>query len=138
MEIRNQWYVNKNRPTLACPKEQAAKQSFKEECDINNILKKYEKTGVLPDMIRNNPQYGDFSNVGTYQDAFMVVQKAHEQFNALDARVRDRFQNDPAQFLEFTSDARNLPEMEKLGMAIPKSPKAVEEAVKTESGEVKK
>ena len=57
------------------------KQSFKDECDINNILKKYETTGALPSLILENPQYGDYSNVPAYQDALNIVMKAEEQFS---------------------------------------------------------
>lgn len=94
------------------------KQSFKDECDINQIVKRYETTGQLPDMIKTNPQYGDFSQVGTYMDSLEIVSKAHEQFEALNAHIRARFDNDPAKFLDFASDPKNLKEMVSLGLAV--------------------
>lgn len=92
------------------------KQAFKDECDINNILAKYNKTGLLPDMIKANPQYGDFSDVPDYQTSLNIVAKVQEQFENLPAKVRDRFKNDPSQFLEFVNNKENLPEMEKMGL----------------------
>lgn len=92
------------------------KQSFKDECDINNILKKYETTGSLPSLILENPQYGDYSDVPTYQDALDTVMKAEEQFSALSSKLRDRFDNDPAKFLEFADNPENKEELFELGL----------------------
>lgn len=94
------------------------KQSFKEECDINNILARYQTTGVLPDLILENPQYGDFSEVPDYHQALNLVSKAHEQFASLDAQVRSRFDNDPAKFLDFATNPQNTHEMVKMGLAV--------------------
>jgi len=92
------------------------KQSFKDECDINSIVKKALRNGLLPDG-NVNPIYGDFSDVKTYQEGLNVVLRAETQFNALPAHVRSKFQNDPAQFLEFATDPKNSEEMISLGLA---------------------
>lgn len=94
------------------------KQSFKDDTDINNITAKYERTGALPDMIKENPRYGDFSEAPDYQAALDTVMHAQAQFDALDARIRARFGNDPAQFLEFATNRENIDEMVKLGLAV--------------------
>ena len=44
-------------------------------------------------------------------------------FDGLDAFVRARFQNDPAQFLEFVSDPKNAQEMTSLGIVTGKKSK---------------
>lgn len=93
-------------------------QACKDECDINKIMKKFEHTGKLPDMIKSNAQYGDFSNVPTYQEACDVVFKAQEQFMSLSAQSRKRFHNDPAEMLDFCSKEENREEMYKLGLAV--------------------
>lgn len=92
-------------------------QNSKAECDINNIMRKYQATGQLPSMIKNNPRYGDFSNVPDYQGAMETVLLAQHQFEALPSRLRERFYNDPARFLEFVSNKENVSEMVKLGLA---------------------
>lgn len=102
---------------LNTPEDSRTKQSFKDECDINNILESYNRTGRLPDLIKENPQFGDFSDPLTYQDALNTVLMAETQFNALDSDIRERFSNDPIKFLDFTSDPKNLPEMVTLGLA---------------------
>lgn len=94
------------------------KQEFKDELDINNILKKYNKTGQLPDMIRKDPKYGDFSSPLDYQESMNLVLHAHEQFQNLPARARERFNNDPEKFLVFATDPANAKEMVRLGLAV--------------------
>lgn len=96
------------------------KQSEAAACDINWIVDRFAKTGELPGLIKENPEYGDFSTLGDYQRCLEVVMKAQEQFEALDPRVRGRFQNDPARFLEFATDPANLKEMVKMGLAVEK------------------
>lgn len=109
------------------------KQAEKDACDVNLILNRFERTGVLPDMIRQDGRYGDFSDVGTYQEALNTVILAQEQFEALDAHVRDRFGNDPMKMLEFCSRSENLEEMVKLGLAVA-SPVTPSQPAATDSG----
>lgn len=107
------------------------KQSFKDECDINQIMKKFEKTGILPDLIKTNPVYGDFSDPKTYQESLNLVHHAQEQFSNLSSKVRERFNNDPQKFLEFTSNAENADEMAKMGLLKEESVKRVTESRET-------
>lgn len=93
------------------------KQSFRDECDINNILKKYLKTGILP-VVTRVQQYGDFSEVSDYQGALHTVMSAQEAFMDLPSKVRERFMNDPGQFLEFMADPKNGKEAVELGLAV--------------------
>lgn len=109
-------YGKKYEP-LKCGKTET-KQHFKNEVDINTIMRRYVKTGALPQMIRDNAAYGDFSNVPSYHEAQNIIIKAYEQFNALDVDVRKRFKNDPAEMLAFVSDPSNKEEMYELGLAI--------------------
>jgi len=90
-------------------------QSFRDECDINNILRKFNVTGQLP-IGSVQPEYGDFSGVTDYQSALNAVMAAQDSFLALPAKVRARFDNDPAFFIEFASDEANKDEMRALGL----------------------
>lgn len=110
------------------------KQSMSKDCDINQILKQYKQTGQLPDLIKTNPQYGDFSNPLDYQDSLNQVIKAQEQFAALPSHVRSRFANDPVQFLAFATNEANGEELIRLGLATKRpetQPEASEPASKT-------
>lgn len=125
--------------------DKKAKQSMKKDCDINNILRKYKKTGHLPELIKRNAQYGDFSQIEDYQTSLNTVKKAQEQFDSLSAEVRKKFENDPAKMLDFVSNPENIEEMYNLGLAVKPEEineepvideKQVEEVVKDESTSV--
>lgn len=95
-------------------------QSFKEECDINNIVKKAEKAGFFPPQLEQ--QYGDFSDPVDFREAMELVLHAEEQFSSLPANVRARFGNSPEAFLEFATDANNAEELVRLGLATKREP----------------
>ena len=136
MFIRNPYNYDTNlaseESALYCEDPSRTKQSFKEECDINTILKRFNITGQVP-VGPLQPQYGDFSGVIDYQTALNAVIAAQDSFNALPATLRNRFANDPAAFVDFCSDESNRQEMIRLGLVIEKatevaveSPKAAE------------
>lgn len=111
------------------------KQAFKKDCDINYIMAKYEKTGVIEHVARYNGQYGDFGDVEDYQTSLNKVIAADEMFMTLPANVRKRFGNNPGEFLDFVSDEANIDEMVALGLAKPKVSVSKPE-VKTENSDV--
>lgn len=100
-------------------------QHLAEETDINNIMAKYRRTGELRHVTSMAGEYGDFSNVPDYKTAMEHIMQADALFMELPAKVRDRFGNDPAQFIEFATDEKNLDELRKLGLA-PEAPRAPE------------
>lgn len=108
------------------------KQSFVPECDINNILKQYRVTGQLRHISARAAQgaYQDLPDPMEFQESMNLIIAAEQSFASLPSRVRDRFGNDPGQFLAFMGDPANQDEMIKLGLAtrIPDPPKAPSEA----------
>lgn len=94
------------------------KQEFKEEVNINTIVRRFGLDGKLPQGVRM-PTYGDFSQVGDFRTALEAIRSAEASFMALPARVRARFENDPAQFVAFCSDKANLSEARELGLVPP-------------------
>jgi phage internal scaffolding protein len=83
------------------------KQSFAKACDINNIMKKYEKTGVLTHVVNSKGLYGDFTQAGDYHAALNSVKAAEENFMALPASIRNQFKNDPGLLLQAMEKAQN-------------------------------
>lgn len=100
------------------------KQSFRDECDINNILRQFNVTGQLP-VGSVQPQYGDFSGITDYQSALNAVMAAQDSFLALPAKVRAKFDNDPALFVDWASDEANKDEMKALGLLREETAQAV-------------
>lgn len=105
-------------------------QSFASECDINNIINQYEVTGFLNHTNPLPPMQGDFSEYGPGTD-FLSAQnylvEAQASFDALPAKIRARFQNNPAELLNFLEDPENRSDAIKLGLLNPEaeSPPAV-------------
>ncbi|WNK14877.1 MAG: internal scaffolding protein [Microvirus sp.] len=98
--------------------EGRTKQDFASECDINVIMARYKKTGLLDFVNKNAPRYGDITGVD-FQEAHALITTGKTMFAELPSNIRDRFENDPAQFLEFTSNSDNLQEMASLGLLSP-------------------
>lgn len=104
---------------LACEEPSLAQQQFRDECDINTILKRFNITGELPNAPLS-PRYGDFTGIGDYKTALDRVMAAEDEFASLPAPLRARFNNDPAQLIEFLDNEENRSEAEKLGLVEPK------------------
>lgn len=109
---------------LRCDDASLTQQQFKEEADINTIVDRFMKSGVLPTPV-NMPQYMDYEGVFDFQSAMNVVRQADENFMRLDAKVRSRFNNSPQEFLEFFADPSNVEEAIRLGLAIPQTSSSV-------------
>lgn len=91
-------------------------QQFKDECDINTIVRQFGLTGKLPAAIYA-PTYGDFTGVEDFQSSLHAIQRATDAFMQLPALARERFGNDPQAFVAFCSDPRNADEMKALNLS---------------------
>lgn len=97
-----------------------AQQQYKDECDINNIMKKYSTTGEFTHLTSKEGRYADFSQIESYQEMLDTVRYAQDAFASLPAETRSRFRNDPGQLLEFVQNPENYDEGVKLGLVQPK------------------
>ncbi len=91
------------------------KQSEAKATNINTIVAQYDRTGILPSDGRE-ALFADVSDAPDYRTALDLIQKADELFMDIPAAVRARFENDPAIFLDFTSDPANRDEMVEMGL----------------------
>lgn len=102
---------------IACTKEEdMTRQSDKDSCDINLIMKQYDTTGRMPATINRMPQYGDYTNVTDYQTALDLVLASEREFNGLPAHIRNEFDNDPGLLLDFVEDPANNDEAIEMGL----------------------
>lgn len=120
------------RVDMTFKKPSRTKQSFQDECNINKIMAKYEKTGLINHLNRFQGDYGDYLDVQDYQTSCNQVLAAQEAFDSLPAAVRRRFENNPASFLEFVGNPENKDEMVKLGLL--KAPRPEREPVEADGG----
>lgn len=93
-------------------------QSFKKDCDINEIWRRYVKTGVLEAGRGGEPKYGDFDNDPGLQECLNRVLSAERRFDALSSDIRDQVDNDPVQLIEFLADPANQKRAIELGLAV--------------------
>ncbi len=125
--IRTQYNYDHNAASdesgLECKDSSLAQQHHLEECDINTIMERFGQTGQLP-QTPLAPSYGDFSGVMDYHTAMNAIIAAEEQFDALPAQLRARFDNDPAKLIDFLEIDSNRQEAESLGLVNPISPTA--------------
>lgn len=124
--------VKRRRVSLDCSVEPSRTDpSFAQELDINNIVKRYVKTGVLGDPARAAAQrYGDFSQIPSFHEMMNRISAANEVFAALPSRVRESFDNDPGRFITASSTPEGAELMVKLGLATKREPKPPVEAPK--------
>jgi phage internal scaffolding protein len=104
-----------NESGLHCEDATLTQQHFKDECDINNILRQFNVTGLLPENALS-PRYGDFTGISDYHTALNRVIAAEDEFMALPAQIRARFDNDPAALIEFLENSDNKNEAIELGL----------------------
>jgi len=57
------------------------RQSFKDECDVNQIVKRYTETGMINHIPRTTPQYGDAPE-GDFLEAAIVNADIASQIEA--------------------------------------------------------
>lgn len=81
-------------------------QSYKQSADVNNIMRQYVKTGVLPQG-RQGGQFIDTSGLPSFIEAHEIVQQAYALFQGLPAIVRKAMDNDPNNLESFINDPRN-------------------------------
>lgn len=96
-------------------------QADKDDCDINVLIRRFGVTGVL-NAVQRPPNISEFSEIFDFQDAMNLVRQAEESFASLPADVRVRFNHNPHLYVDFCSQEENLPEMRKMGIAIPEPP----------------
>jgi phage internal scaffolding protein len=96
------------------------RQEFAEECDINTIMQRYEATGIVSHVNHAEPVFLDTTLYPGMQGSLDAFREAGRAFNALPAKVRREFDNDPAKFVEFAVDPANVERMREWGLAAPK------------------
>lgn len=92
-------------------------QADKDRCCVNNIMAKYHKTGIIDHVRQTEGRYADVSDVGDFQEAMNIVAQGKQSFEALPAKIRKRFNNDPVEFLQFVGNPDNQDDLIKMGLA---------------------
>lgn len=96
--------------------EVCAKQSFRDECNVNKIIDRYTKTGVLTHVKQLQSVYGEF-NTDSLQEAFAKVEAANNMFMQLPSALRKLCEHDPVKVMEFVQNPDNYDKLVEMGLA---------------------
>lgn len=92
-------------------------QYHRDEVDINTIIAKYQRTGVLgtPTQVRET-FFGDFTNVDTKFEAALALKDAEHRFMDLPSNVRAAFDHDALKFMKALNDDSQISKLVSLGI----------------------
>jgi len=94
-------------------------QQWKKSCDVNEIVKRYIKTGQITHTRASQAQYADVSQIPDLLTALNQVQSASDAFQTLPSQLRKKLNNSPLEFIEYLKDSKNDPEAIALGLKNP-------------------
>lgn len=102
--------------SISFPAQGRTQQNFKDECDINVIMSRYQQTGALPPNLNPlDPQFLDATGFD-FDLAMNLVAEASSAFEELPSAIRARFHHDPGEFLDFVTNPKNRAEMAEMGL----------------------
>lgn len=105
--------------------ESMTQQHMRDECDINCMVERFQRTGMPP---AQSWESVDFTDVPDYQTALNRIREAQQMFDALPSKMRLEFENNPAKLLAFINDERNRDRAVELGLVEPPPPPPVKAA----------
>lgn len=118
--------------SINCSSPKLTDQSAKNQCDINNIMRQFMKTGEFSHLNKSQPQYLDTTLIPTLEDAFSIVSRASQLFSELPATIRKLIDHDPSKLESFISNPKNREILLQNGLIIDNSPKSVETLPKSD------
>ncbi len=89
------------------------KQSFKDETDINKILKRAQATGTISHLNKYQAQYTDYADFDFFDNQLKLT-RGREIFDALPSELRSEFNQSQAQFFAYVNDPENKDRLGKL------------------------
>lgn len=110
-------YGDRTRKGFETSGDSLTQQSHAAAADVRNIIKQYDRTGLIANVNKGIAQYGDYSEINEYSEALNMVREANESFATLPAEIRQQFNNNAGLFFEFATDPKNKEEMVKMGLA---------------------
>lgn len=96
-------------------KPSLTKSEYRDECNINNVIARALRTGVLPG-VKQEALYGDFTEVTDYATAQVKIAEAKSEFEQLPSHIKEKFDNEVTTLLDWMDDPANEDEARKLGL----------------------
>lgn len=92
------------------------KQSERDGTDINKIVARYRKTGILPATRRVQPVFADVTGISDFHTMLNRVEAGKAAFQSLPAVVRKKFGNDVESMVAWLQDSKNMDEAIEMGL----------------------
>lgn len=108
-------YGQKRKVSVTFKGQGRTKQQFKEECDINKIMARFQQTGLIEFVNKNQGQYLDCTGFD-YQEAMQTVAAANSMFMQMPSALRAEFGNSPQKFVEFCENPDNRSRLAEMGL----------------------
>lgn len=86
------------------------------ECNINVIMRRAQKTGLVPMRDVTTAMQGDFTEAEDFMQTQNKIARVKSEFERLPSNIRKYFRNDPAQLLAFVSKPENREKAVELGL----------------------
>ena len=109
-------YGDRKREGFETSGESLTQQSHAQAADVRNIIKQYDRTGLIANVNKGIAQYGDYSEINEYSEALNMVRNANESFATLPSHIREQFNNNAGLFFEFATDPKNSEKMMEMGL----------------------
>ena len=129
-------YGDRTRVGFETTGDSLTQQSHAAAADVRNIIKQYDRTGLIANVNKGIAQYGDYSEINEYAEALNMVREANESFAEIPSHIREQFGNNAGIFFEFATDPKNKEKMIEMGLAkapVPKDKMVREEPKKSET-----
>ncbi len=94
-------------------KDGRTKQAFKNETDINQILKRAQKSGTISHLNKHEARYGDFAGFDFFE-AQLQLAKGATIFADLPVELRREFNQNPGEFFDYVNDPDHKDRLKKL------------------------
>ena len=117
IKTMSMYYREHGRPEEKDYSDGRTKQAFVDECSINKILARYQKTGALSHVNQHGAQYGEFADLD-YLGLQLRLKEAENLFEKLPGEVKREFHQNPGEFFEFVNDPDNKERLTELLPAI--------------------
>lgn len=96
-------------------------QHHEKSCNINNIMAKYQKTGLVDHINRMEGKFADVVGAD-YKDAMDLVKAAETEFYELPSEVRKRLRNDVSLYLDMIQTDDGVLELSEILNPTPEMP----------------
>lgn len=114
--------LNDHDTGLICPEPTLTKQADAAACDVNLIVSRWLKSGGAMDLSQRVGQFLDVSDIPDFHACQSFIASANSLFGSLSSEIREKFDNDPGQFLSFASDPANEEALSSMGIIPPIKP----------------